>query len=85
MSSELRSPHFQQDSSFKQELVDLKDEWVAKFARIEALLTKETCQPSFSPVRMHVPHPPPARAVSRSPFLKPSTSDSSLRSGPGTG
>ena len=26
-------------SSFKQDLVDLKDEWAAKFARIEALLT----------------------------------------------
>ena len=26
VSSELRSPHIQQDSSFKQELVDLKDE-----------------------------------------------------------
>ena len=80
LSSELRS-HFQQDSSFKQELVGLKDKWVAKFARIEALLTKGTHQPSFSPVRMHVPHPPPIGAVSRSPFLQPSTSDSSLPAG----
>ena len=81
MTSELRS-HFQQDSSFKQELVDLKDEWAAKFTRIEALLINGTHHPSFSPVHMHVPHPPPAGAVSRSPFLQPSTSDSSLPAGP---
>ena len=41
-------------------------------------LTRGTHQPSFSLVRMHVPHPAPAGAVSRSPFMQPSTSDSWL-------
>ena len=49
-----------------------------KFARIEAFLTRGTHQPAFSPVRIQVPHPAPAGAVSRSPFLQPSNFDSSL-------
>ena len=52
-------PFSSNTSSVQQDLVDLKDEWVAKFARIEALLTRGTHQPVYSPVCMHVPHPPP--------------------------
>ena len=70
------------DSSFKKELSDLKDEWSTRFARIEALLTMGTnpisaqpisavghIAPVFSPVKVSVAHPPPAGVISSSPFL----------------
>ena len=40
----------------------LKDEWSAKFTCIEALLIRCSHQPFF---KMHMAHPPPARAGSR--------------------
>ena len=60
------------DSSFKKELTDLKDEWSTGFARIEALLTMGSnpisaqpvsavghVAPVFSLVKVKVFHPPP--------------------------
>ena len=70
------------DSSFKKELSDLKDEWSTRFARIEVLLTMGSnpvsaqpisavghIAPVFSPVKVSVTHPLPAGVLSSSPFL----------------
>ena len=61
--------------------MDIKDEWVAKFARIEALLTRQTHQTVYSPMCMHMPHPDPTGTLSRSHFVQPSVSDPSLPAG----
>ena len=70
------------DSSFKKELTDLKDEWSTRFARIEALLTMGSnpiyaqsvsavghVAPVFSTVKVKVAHPPPTGVLSSSSFL----------------
>ena len=70
------------DSSFKKELTDLKDEWSTRFARIEALLTIGSntisaqpisavghVAPVFSPVKVKVAHPSPTGVLCSSPFL----------------
>ena len=70
------------DSSFKKELSELKDEWSTRFACIEALLTMGSnpisaqpisavghVAPVFSLVKVKVAHPPPTGVLSSSPFL----------------
>ena len=79
------------DSSFKKELIDLKDEWSTRFARIDALLTMGFnpisaqpvsavghVAPVFSPVKVKVSHPPPTGVLSSSPFV-PHTVSSPLQ------
>ena len=44
--------------AYKQDLMNLKDEWIGNITRIGALLTRGTPQPANSPVHIHVPHSP---------------------------
>ena len=75
--------------SFRKELQELDDKWAVRMARLEALITMglrpspQQPQPSFSLVKVPVPHQAPQGSLSQTPFLQSSVP--SGQAGPASG